>query len=168
MLDDPLSAVDAHVGKHIFNNVIGPGGLLKHKTRLLVTHGLGYLSEADLIVVIREGRISEMGSYQELLSHNGELAALIRNYLSEETDDESDADSEGTIIQDLYKYIGVRVCTYLLIWTQETIFFLAKQMRENLRQQVSLLSGKDIGGESGDSGSRGLSIHSGSLRYKAL
>ena len=36
LLDDPLSAVDTHVGKHIFNNVIGPNGLLKNKTRLMV------------------------------------------------------------------------------------------------------------------------------------
>ena len=31
LLDDPLSAVDAHVGKHIFDNVIGPNGLLRNK-----------------------------------------------------------------------------------------------------------------------------------------
>ena len=31
MLDDPLSAVDAHVGKHIFDHVIGANGMLKHK-----------------------------------------------------------------------------------------------------------------------------------------
>ena len=37
LLDDPLSAVDAHVGKHIFDHVIGPNGLLKGKTRLMVS-----------------------------------------------------------------------------------------------------------------------------------
>ena len=37
-LDDPLSAVDAHVGAHIFEHVVGPKGLLKDKTRILVTH----------------------------------------------------------------------------------------------------------------------------------
>lgn len=31
LLDDPLSAVDSHVGKHIFEHVIGPTGLLKKK-----------------------------------------------------------------------------------------------------------------------------------------
>ena len=39
LLDDPLSAVDSHVGKHIFDNVISHNGVLKHKTRILVTHG---------------------------------------------------------------------------------------------------------------------------------
>ncbi len=36
LLDDPLSAVDAHVGKQIFERVIGPNGMLKNKTRLLL------------------------------------------------------------------------------------------------------------------------------------
>ena len=33
LLDDPLSAVDSHVGKHIFDEVIGPQGLLKEKVK---------------------------------------------------------------------------------------------------------------------------------------
>merc|ERR1712060_644338 len=52
LLDDPLSAVDSHVGKHIFKNVIGPDGMLAEKTRLLVTHGLTYLSQTDRIIVM--------------------------------------------------------------------------------------------------------------------
>ena len=52
LLDDHLSAVDIHVGKHIFDKVIGPEGLLKSKTRILVTHGLNYLKYADALVVI--------------------------------------------------------------------------------------------------------------------
>uniref|UniRef100_A0A8C9FL87 Multidrug resistance-associated protein 1-like n=1 Tax=Pavo cristatus TaxID=9049 RepID=A0A8C9FL87_PAVCR len=68
LLDDPLSAVDVHVGKHLFEKLIGPSGLLKSKTRVLVTHNLTLLPHADLIIVMEEGKISEMGSYQELIS----------------------------------------------------------------------------------------------------
>ena len=38
LLDDPLSAVDSHVGKHIFDRVLGPQGLLKDKALLLYAH----------------------------------------------------------------------------------------------------------------------------------
>lgn len=40
LLDDPLSAVDAHVGQHIFDRVLGPRGLLKDKVSLTVTESL--------------------------------------------------------------------------------------------------------------------------------
>jgi ABC-type multidrug transport system fused ATPase/permease subunit len=52
LLDDPLSAVDAHVGKHIFDNVIGPNGLLAGKTRILATHSVSILPQIDMIYVI--------------------------------------------------------------------------------------------------------------------
>jgi ABC-type bacteriocin/lantibiotic exporter with double-glycine peptidase domain len=53
LLDDPLSAVDANVGKHIFEQVIGPTGLLSHATRILVTHGLHFLKQVDQIIVMK-------------------------------------------------------------------------------------------------------------------
>lgn len=40
LLDDPLAAVDAHVGKQLFTNVIGPEGILRNKTRILILHEL--------------------------------------------------------------------------------------------------------------------------------
>ena len=55
-MDDPLSAVDSHVGKHIFEKVIGPDGLLKRKTRILCTNSVAYLSQMDQILVMKEGR----------------------------------------------------------------------------------------------------------------
>jgi ATP-binding cassette subfamily C (CFTR/MRP) protein 1 len=67
LLDDVLSAVDANVGKHIFENVLGPKGLLNGKTRVLVTHGLTYLPQMDQIIVMRDGEITEVGTYRELL-----------------------------------------------------------------------------------------------------
>jgi ATP-binding cassette, subfamily C (CFTR/MRP), member 1 len=64
LLDDPLSAVDSHVGKHIFDNVFGENGILKGKTRLLVTHAIVYLPKVDEIYVMVNGEITESGSYK--------------------------------------------------------------------------------------------------------
>lgn len=89
LLDDPLSAVDSHVGKHIFEQVIGPEGLLKKKTRILVTHGVGYLSQMDRIFVMKEGRISEQGTYRELLAEGGDFAQFLVQYLTEEAEKEN-------------------------------------------------------------------------------
>uniref|UniRef100_A0A673A259 Multidrug resistance-associated protein 1 n=1 Tax=Sphaeramia orbicularis TaxID=375764 RepID=A0A673A259_9TELE len=85
LLDDPLSAVDAHVGKHIFDQVIGPQGLLKDKTRVLVTHGLSYLPQTDLILVMVEGEITEVGSYKQLLETEGAFAEFLRTYAAHTT-----------------------------------------------------------------------------------
>ncbi|CAD1468702.1 unnamed protein product, partial [Heterotrigona itama] len=92
-LDDPLSAVDSHVGKHIFENVIGPSGLLKKKTRILVTHGITYLPEVDNIIVLKDGEITEVGSYKQLLEKRGAFSEFLVQHLQEvHADGESEAD----------------------------------------------------------------------------
>ncbi|KAL4659053.1 multidrug resistance-associated protein 1-like isoform X1 [Arapaima gigas] len=91
LLDDPLSAVDAHVGKHIFEKVIGPQGILKNRTRILVTHGLSFLPQADLILVMVAGEITEMGSYLELLNRQGAFADFLRTYANAEQQEDSSA-----------------------------------------------------------------------------
>ncbi|XP_002927050.2 multidrug resistance-associated protein 6 [Ailuropoda melanoleuca] len=77
LLDDPLAALDAHVGQHVFDQVIGPGGLLHGTTRILVTHALHVLPQADWIMVLEDGAITEMGPYQELLHRKGALVSLL-------------------------------------------------------------------------------------------
>jgi ATP-binding cassette subfamily C (CFTR/MRP) protein 3 len=57
--------------------VIGPNGELAGKTRFLVTHGITYLPKCDHIIVIKNGKVSEQGSYQELLDKKGEQRCLI-------------------------------------------------------------------------------------------
>uniref|UniRef100_A0A674D3X8 ABC-type glutathione-S-conjugate transporter n=1 Tax=Salmo trutta TaxID=8032 RepID=A0A674D3X8_SALTR len=89
LLDDPLSAVDAHVGQHIFERVFGPKGLLKDQTRVLVTHGLSFLPQADLILVMVEGEITEMGSYLELMARDGAFAEFIRLFAGNERKERS-------------------------------------------------------------------------------
>ncbi|XP_066498772.1 multidrug resistance-associated protein 1 [Hoplias malabaricus] len=88
LLDDPLSAVDAHVGKHIFEKVIGPQGVLQGRTRVLVTHGLSFLPQADLILVLVDGEITESGSYSELLGRQGAFAEFLRTYANTEQEGE--------------------------------------------------------------------------------
>ncbi|XP_072883060.1 ATP-binding cassette sub-family C member 2 [Hemitrygon akajei] len=80
ILDDPLSAVDAHVGKHIFEKVIGPNGLLKGKTRILVTHNVTFLPQVDNIVVLVDGSVSEVGSYRALKANRGAFADFLNTY----------------------------------------------------------------------------------------
>ncbi len=48
LLDDPLSAVDPHVAKQLFKEVIGRNGLLRDKTRLFVTHHLSFLHQVRM------------------------------------------------------------------------------------------------------------------------
>uniref|UniRef100_A0A8B9MV57 ABC-type glutathione-S-conjugate transporter n=1 Tax=Accipiter nisus TaxID=211598 RepID=A0A8B9MV57_9AVES len=84
LLDDPLSAVDAHVGQHIFEHVLGPNGLLKDKTRVLVTHTINILPQVDNVVFLVDGTISEIGSYQELLQRNGAFAEFLHSHITAE------------------------------------------------------------------------------------
>ena len=67
LLDDPLAAVDAPVGKYIFEHVLGPCGLLKKKTRLLVTNSVSVLPKADMIIVMKDGQISAVGCIYKVL-----------------------------------------------------------------------------------------------------
>ncbi|XP_074036470.1 multidrug resistance-associated protein 1-like [Leptinotarsa decemlineata] len=91
-LDDPLSAVDSHVGKHIFEKVIGPKGILKDKTRVLVTHAITYLPQTDKILVLKSGEISESGTYQELLDRKGAFAEFLLQHISESAETEEELD----------------------------------------------------------------------------
>lgn len=88
LLDDPLSAVDSHVGKHIFDHVIGPTGILSSRTRLLVTHGIAFLPNADHIYCMKNGKISEHGKHADLLREKGAFAEFIDQHLQEMVDDD--------------------------------------------------------------------------------
>ena len=55
MMDDPISALDANVRKKIFKQVFQ--GLLREKTRILVTHAIDFLHLTDRIFVLKDGRI---------------------------------------------------------------------------------------------------------------
>eukprot|EP00128_Syssomonas_multiformis_P009734 Colp12_sorted_trinity150504_noHs@29356 len=76
ILDDCLSAVDAHVGKHIFHNCIE--NMLRKKTRLLVSHHVGMcLPRSDHIVVVANNRIVEQGDYHTLKETGVEVKKIV-------------------------------------------------------------------------------------------
>ena len=78
LLDDIFSALDMHVGAAIFKNCIL--GTIRHKTRLLVTHQLQYAQFADQVLFMQEGRITEQGTFEQLVSNNRGFAQLIASY----------------------------------------------------------------------------------------
>ncbi|KAG6889968.1 hypothetical protein C0992_003448 [Termitomyces sp. T32_za158] len=81
LLDDCLAAVDSHVARHVFDNVIGPHGLLATKARILVTNSIAFVKQFDQLVFIRRGIILENGSYETLaLNAEGELTKLLRGH----------------------------------------------------------------------------------------
>ncbi|CAG7784814.1 unnamed protein product [Allacma fusca] len=77
LLDDPLSAVDSYVGKHIFDHVIGPHGVLRRATRIVTTNSMTYLPQFDMIILLRSGAIRKMGTFQELFAREGEFSDVI-------------------------------------------------------------------------------------------
>ncbi|BGP15223.1 hypothetical protein JCM10213_000825 [Rhodosporidiobolus nylandii] len=103
LLDDPLSAVDAHVGKALFDNAIC--GSLSGKTRVLVTHALHFLSspKVDYIVCLDHGKITQQGTYAELVADKtGEFAALMDEFGGEaEEEEEKEEEAEETAVEEV-------------------------------------------------------------------
>uniref|UniRef100_A0A8C4HMY5 Cystic fibrosis transmembrane conductance regulator n=1 Tax=Dicentrarchus labrax TaxID=13489 RepID=A0A8C4HMY5_DICLA len=82
LLDDPLSAVDAEVGRHLFEQCIC--GMLRNKPRVLVTHQLQYLKAADQILVLKEGHMVAKGTYTELQQSGLDFTSLLKKEEEEE------------------------------------------------------------------------------------
>ncbi|XP_078175277.1 ABC transporter C family member 3-like [Carex rostrata] len=75
LFDDPFSAVDAHTGSHLFKECLLR--LLASKTVIYVTHQVEFLPAADLILVMKEGKIAQAGKYQEILESGKEFMELV-------------------------------------------------------------------------------------------
>ena len=83
LLDDPLSAVDAHVGAHLFESCIC--GNINNATRVLVTHQQQFLPEAGRIAVFKDGMIEHIGTYDELLDKGVNFQEFALDVKEEET-----------------------------------------------------------------------------------
>ena len=92
LFDDPLSAVDNHVGAALFKDVIKD---LKNKTRVLVTNALQYLPQADQIVILEEGKVQEIGTYTSLMKPSLDFSKLMKHHgLHEEESSRASLDSD--------------------------------------------------------------------------
>ncbi|PSR89727.1 ABC transporter C family member 5 like [Actinidia chinensis var. chinensis] len=107
LLDDPFSAVDAHTGSELFKEYILTA--LATKTVIFVTHQIEFLPAADLILVLKEGRIIQSGKYDELLQAGTDFNALVSahheaiesmdipNHSSEESDENNPCDGSSLL-----------------------------------------------------------------------
>lgn len=81
LLDGTLTALDSHVGRHVFDHVIGPNGMLGTKARVLVTHSVAFVRQFDQVAFIRRGIILESGTPEEVLVNpEGQLSGLMRRH----------------------------------------------------------------------------------------
>ncbi|KAM9942610.1 hypothetical protein ACTFIT_005997 [Dictyostelium discoideum] len=99
LMDEPLSAVDPEVANHLFEKCIQ--GMMKNKTRILVTHQIQFIPYADHIVIIKDGKIIQ-GTYKELKDENGiDFESIIKtknsnlNLNKTIKDEEEKEDKEG-------------------------------------------------------------------------
>ncbi|KAG2035930.1 ABC transporter [Suillus americanus] len=98
IFDDPLSALDAHVGKAVFQNVLKKNA---DKTRILVTHALHFLPEVDYIYTLVDGRVAERGTYAELMANDGAFSKFVSEFGSKEDSTKKEEKvAEGAEIED--------------------------------------------------------------------
>eukprot|EP01135_Chromosphaera_perkinsii_P003203 Nk52_evm10s238 gene=Nk52_evmTU10s238 len=105
IMDDPLSAVDAHVAKNLFDKCMC--GILKNKTRILVSHQLGLvIPKADKVFVMKDGRVAEQGHPDDLMKNGTELKVLMEAFGKtnvSEKEDEEEREYERKAAEDIEK-----------------------------------------------------------------
>lgn len=85
------------------------------QTRVLVTHGLSFLPQVDLILVMVDGEITEMGSYTELLARQGAFAEFLHTYTNTEHEEEEESvgGEAGLLIYELLSCFHASFLSYI-------------------------------------------------------
>lgn len=94
LADDVLAAVDVHVAKQLWRQVLGPSGLLRHATRIIVTHATHLLPDFDHVVVLQGGQIAAQGTPEQVRAALPNLDALMHTAGSDTSEAESEANEE--------------------------------------------------------------------------
>ncbi len=105
LLDDPLSAVDVHVAKHIFDQCFdGESGLLAGKTVVFITNSSQYLPRMDRVVIMEEGTVKTIGPYKLIEQH----ASFLRHgSISENLNLQSTLEASETLNESSHSITGI-------------------------------------------------------------
>ncbi|SPP86203.1 probable multidrug resistance-associated protein lethal(2)03659 isoform X2 [Drosophila guanche] len=94
LLDDPLSAVDTHVARHLFEQCMR--GYLRERIVILATHQLQFLQQADQIVIMDKGQVSAVGTYESLRDSGVDFASMLNEEAREEQTEERSRSRSGS------------------------------------------------------------------------
>ena len=83
LLDDPLAAVDSKVANRLYSECIN--GFLANKTRILITHRLMFLENAENIVLLENGKVTDQGKFKDLVQNDNPFLEKLKHESS--TDD---------------------------------------------------------------------------------
>ncbi|KAA6392071.1 MAG: putative ABC transporter C family member 3 [Streblomastix strix] len=143
ILDDPLSAVDAHVGRIIYEECIE--GRLKGKTRLLITNQLQYIDKADNIIVLEKGRIIGQGTSAQLKEKGIDFQKFIvkeskrnkKDKKEKEKEKEKEQEKEKEIVNGEVKHKTTKKDVKDQQPTKENEAETAKQIMTNEEQETN-------------------------------
>ncbi|KAL0850177.1 hypothetical protein ABMA28_012050 [Loxostege sticticalis] len=131
LLDDPLSAVDANVGRMLFDNCIR--GLLRERTVLLVTHQVHYLRDSEQIIVLNEGSVENVGTYDELAKDGKDFALLLKELGDGEEDSE---DPQGKKRPSMLRGVSVKSENEDPELQKEQVLAAEERAKGNLKWEV--------------------------------
>ncbi|XP_071784198.1 ATP-binding cassette sub-family C member 9-like isoform X1 [Asterias amurensis] len=95
LLDDPLSALDVHVGRHLFEKGIIKWLVNHRHTVILVTHQLQYLNRADLIIEMKDGRIAAQGTLDDVIAADPDMYSEYNKAIELASESEAELEQSG-------------------------------------------------------------------------
>ncbi|XP_072026143.1 ATP-binding cassette sub-family C member 9-like [Amphiura filiformis] len=137
ILDDPLSALDVHVGAHLFQHGI-MGMLLRKKiTVILVTHQLQFLSQADLILVMKDGKIAHRGTFEDIEEEQPDVYSGFKKAMQMVTESETETEAEAEHVRQERMLLKRQVSKQLM---EEQ----GRQLHEETREEGRLIQAEEM------------------------
>ncbi|KAL4618714.1 hypothetical protein ACB092_06G030900 [Castanea dentata] len=150
LFDDPFSAVDAHTGSHLFKECLL--GLLRPKTVVYVTHQVEFLPAADLILVMKDGRITQAGKYSDILNSGTDFMELVGAH--EKALSALDSTEAGSVSESTSEEAGNMASSNGVVQKQED-----KDVQNGKADDVVGSKGQIIQEEEREKGKVGLSVY---------